>query len=302
MKPKNILTLRGRAAFITGALLSLLAGPVPAEQITAEQIAGRIRSTTPDVLVVGEIHDNAEHHRNQATALAALQPRAVIYEMLSPEQAARITPALLDDPQALEQALDWQNSGWPAFALYYPVFAASKGARIIGAARPRAEVRRAMTEPLAEIFGPQAALYGLDHPYPPAEQAALEAETQASHCNALPAEMLPGMVAAQRLRDADFAAATLRARQETGGPVALITGSGHARTDRAVPLLIARAAPELRLLTIGQVEGDPVPESPPVPAQTEHTPPVAPQPAPPPFDLWITSPAPARDDPCASFR
>lgn len=263
--------------FVLAALL--IAAPAMAEEITRDDLSARIEAAAPRILVLGEVHDNPDHHLNQAMAVVALRPKALVFEMLTPEQAARATPELMTESAALERALGWE--GWPDFAMYAPIFAAAPSARIYGAALPRAEVRRAMTEPLSAVF-PAAARYGLDTPYPAQVQAALEAETQRDHCDALPAAMLPGMVAAQRLRDAAFADTALQALRETGGPVAVITGSGHARTDRAVPAMIRRAAPDVAVLSIGQLE-------PPL-ANVQ------------PFDLWIVAPAPGRADPCAAFR
>lgn len=104
----------------------------------------------------------------------------------------------------------------------------------------------------------------------------------ASHCGALPQAALPGMVEAQRLRDAALAAAALKAREETGGPVLVIAGTGHVRTDWAAPALLAMAAPDLRLHALGQGEGDPGPDAP--------------------FDAVRTAPPVDRPDPCAAFR
>ena len=232
--------------------------------------------------MLGEIHDNPDHHLNQARAVAALDPAALVFEMLTPDQAARATPEVRGDAAALEAALGWNASGWPDFAIYWPVFAAAPGAAIVGAAVPRDAARRAFEAPLAEVFGPDAPRFGLDLPLPPGDQAAREADQQAAHCNALPEAMLPGMVAAQRLRDGALAAAALAALEETGGPVAVITGSGHARTDIGVPALLRLAAPEVAVVALGQLE--------------------RPTEGPQPFDLWIvTDPAP-REDPCAAFR
>ena len=228
------------------------------------------------------MHDNPAHHLNQARALAALAPKSVVFEMLTEAQAAQALPSLRDDPAALEAALGWNASGWPDFAIYWPVFEALGAAEIVGAAVPREEARRAFEAPLAEVFGPDSSLFGLDRPLAPDDQAAREAEQQAAHCDALPAAMLPGMVAAQRLRDAALAQAALAALRRTGGPVAVITGSGHARTDIGVPALLALAAPEVGVLSLGPMERPAAPDQP--------------------FDLWIvTDPAP-RDDPCAAFR
>ena len=42
-----------------------------------------------DVVILGEIHDNPAHHEVQAERVADIQPRALVFEMLTPEQAAR---------------------------------------------------------------------------------------------------------------------------------------------------------------------------------------------------------------------
>jgi uncharacterized iron-regulated protein len=104
----------------------------------------------------------------------------------------------------------------------------------------------------------------------------------AAHCDTLPASMLPGMVEAQRLRDAALARAARRALAETGGPVAVITGNGHARRDRGVPALLARAAPGLSVVSIGQLKAPPSSAAP--------------------FDFWLVTEPADRGDPCAAFE
>lgn len=260
------------------AALLCFALPVQAVEVDPEALD----TLRADIVILGEVHDNPAHHLNQARAVAAIAPKALVFEMLTPEQAARATPGLRADPAGLGQALEWEASGWPDFALYAPVFAAAPEAAIHGAALPRAEVRRAMTDGAAAVFGAEAGAYGLAEAPAPDEQAALEAEQMEAHCNALPPELVPGMVAAQRLRDAAFARATLRALEETGGPVVLITGSGHARTDRGVPAVLARVQPGVSVISVGQLER---------PARPDQ-----------PFDRWlVTDPAP-REDPCATLR
>ncbi|MDD8022902.1 MAG: ChaN family lipoprotein [Paracoccaceae bacterium] len=271
------------AALLTCVVLSC---PVGAEEIAARDLPARIAQADPEILVLGEVHDNASHHRNQAAAVAAFAPDALVFEMLTPDQAAKVTPALRADPVALGQALGWDQAGWSDFALYAPIFDAAPDARIVGAALPRAEVRRAMTEDLAQVFGPDAARYGLDQPYPADVQADLEAQSQADHCGALPPEMLGGMVAAQRLRDAAFARAALRALKASAGRVAVITGTGHARNDLAVPAMIRAADPGVRVASLGQLEV----------AADEALP------ADQPFDWWIVTPPTPREDPCAAFQ
>jgi uncharacterized iron-regulated protein len=235
-----------------------------------------------DIVILGEIHDNPLHHAHQSIAVSALSPSAVVFEMLSSEQASRVTPSLLRSAEALGAILGWEASGWPDFDMYHPIFVAAGAAAIRGAAAPREDVRQAAREGASVVFGEEAGLFALSEPLPEAEQALREAEQLIAHCDAMPAEALPGMVEAQRLRDAWLARAALDALDETGGPVVVITGNGHARADWGMPRMIAAAAPEARVLTIGQFEEAAEPD--------------------PPFDLWLVTEAAERGDPCAAFR
>ncbi|QDI74711.1 MULTISPECIES: ChaN family lipoprotein [Leisingera] len=242
--------------------------------------AGLLRGA--DVAILGEVHDNAVHHQRQAALLAELQPKAVVWEMITAEQAESLNPATLADAEQVAQALDWAQSGWPEFSLYAPVFAAAQGARQYGALVPRAEAARALEQGAAAYFGAEAAArFGLDQPLPAAEQAAREGDQLASHCNAMPAEMLPVLVDIQRLRDASLAAAADRALAETGGPVAVITGNGHARADRGMAVYLAKARPEARIRSLGQSEDGQISGS---------------------FDLVLDAPAAERPDPCLAFQ
>jgi uncharacterized iron-regulated protein len=266
---------------LAGYLCAVLLAAVPVW--AAEIGTDGLQALPPaDVVILGEVHDNIFHHENQARAVGAIAPRALVFEMLAPEQAARITPALRDDPAALERALGWNASGWPDFGMYFPIFAAAPKAAIFGGALPRAAVRRAMTDGPAPVFGQGAARYGLTDQLPPDEEAARADDQQSAHCGALPEAALPGMVAAQRLRDAGLARAVVAAMDATGGPVVLITGTAHARHDRGVPRALARAAPDLRVISVGQYESDPGPLAP--------------------HDFWLVTDPVARPDPCAAFR
>lgn len=246
-----------------------------AAEISADMLDAVPRA---DVLILGEVHDNAEHHLNQARAVFSLQPKAVVWEQLSAEAAAGV-PEDLGDPAAVARALRWGESGWPEFAMYYPIFVAARDARHYGAEVPRGFARRAVTEGALAVMpdGP-----GLARELPEEEQTAREAEQMAAHCDAMSPDMLPGMVQAQRLRDAYLAQAVLDALAEVGPPIAVITGSGHARKDWGVPAVLAEVAPGVSVLSVGQVEG----------AAPDHAP----------FDLWVATETIDRTDPCLAFR
>ena len=193
-------------------LFALAGTPAAASQIYAPDLAGL---PSADVIILGEVHDNPQHHVNQAAAVAALAPKALVFEMLSEQQALRITPDALADQGDLERLLGWQETGWPDFATYYPIFAAAKSAAFFGGAVPRDRVRRAVGEGAAAVFGAAAPLFGLDDALDDHVQTEREAGQMAAHCDALPIEMLPGMVEAQRLRDAGLAQAVPRGVSNT---------------------------------------------------------------------------------------
>ncbi len=237
-----------------------------------------------DIVILGEIHDNPTHHEVQAAIVSALQPGALVFEMIPQAREAEVNGlraegASRDD---LTEALDWEASGWPDFALYAQILEAAPEARVFGAEQPRDDVMRAVEIGAAGAFGADASVYGLDEPLDPEDQADRLAQQAAAHCDALPEEMLPGMVEAQRFRDAMLANAALWARTTSGGQVVVITGSGHADKLRGVPAALAIAAPDVSVLSLGQFEAPPDDVGA--------------------FDAYMIAPPAERDDPCKAFE
>ncbi|HBZ44086.1 MAG TPA: hypothetical protein DEO85_08545 [Maritimibacter sp.] len=255
--------------------LAFMALPVAA-------LAGPFEGSEADIFVLGEVHDNPAHHAVQAEAVADIKPRALVFEMLTKAQAKVITDDLLSDPEALGDLLQWEEAGWPDFDMYYPIFAAGRGAGIFGAAVPREATRQATKIGVARSFGEGASGYGLNEDLPVDELAdRLNLQLEA-HCGMLPTELLPGMVDLQRLRDATLARTTMEAFRETGGPVVVITGNGHARKDWGVPSYIARVDPNVMVTSLGQSEDGNTPDGG--------------------FDRVLDAPGVERDDPCKAFE
>ncbi|WP_412073468.1 ChaN family lipoprotein [Tritonibacter mobilis] len=239
-----------------------------------------------DIVLLGEVHDNPAHHLVQAEVIAAINPVAVVWEMLTQEQAELLNPEVLAQPAQLGEVLGWAESGWPEFSMYQPIFVASPAAQHWGAAVPRSEARAAVAKGGVAYFGQEdAARFGLDMALSEEEQSEREADQQAAHCNALPHDLLPGMVEVQRLRDASLARAALRAHEGAdnakAGPVVIVTGNGHARLDRGAPVYLRYAATKLSVFSFGQAED----------GQIDGT-----------FDVVIPSDPVARPDPCAAFN
>lgn len=218
------------------------------------------------VLILGEMHDNATHHLLQAAAVrefalsAPSNNTAIVFEQLRDDQQSGIdrftakqrngeTVTVAD----FKQAVDWQKSNWPD--LYDPLFAT-----MIATKRPfyagdvsRAEIMKAAKEGAAALPPDTSKRLALDIPLGAEFDAASIKEIEAAHCGALPNEAFDGMAFAQRYRDAHLADAVLKAIQQNGSAI-LIAGTGHSRTDRAVPWYLHKRAPEKKVVSVMFVE------------------------------------------------
>jgi uncharacterized iron-regulated protein len=258
-----------------------------------------------DFVLLGETHDNPEHHQLQARALAALvaagRRPAVAFEMLDVAQQPRIDEALAGppphDPDALALAVQWAKGGWPAFALYRPVFevALRAGLPIAAANLSRKQVHEVVRTG-ASSLGPEVRAM-LERAGPLSKEATDEIrdEMYESHCREMPRAMLDPFVTMQRARDAQMAERLLAVARGRHDGAVLVAGSGHVRTDRAVPSYLGREAPERARRSVAFLE---VSESLRTPAdyaaafRTSGLP----------FDFVVFTPASPREDPCQGLR
>ena len=225
----------------------LLAGKVwdsRADRIVApeEALGGAVRAR---YVLLGEVHDNPEHHRLQRAVLEALArhgpARALAMEQFDAKHQESIDAARARgaDVEALAEAGRFDREGWD-WPLYRPLVELALGRDwpLIAANLSRAQARAILDDP---------ARSGLPAAEAPLREA-LERDLIAGHCGERPeAKRLAGLVEAQRARDARLARA-LSASPNTGG--VLIAGNGHARRDRGVPLYL----PGADLVAIGFLE------------------------------------------------
>ena len=243
------------------------------------------RAVAARVVILGEIHDNAEHHRLQAEVLTALL-RAGRRPVIAMEQFDREHQAALDavrasgerDPERIADAGGFDRKGWH-WPGYRPLLelAAANDLPILAANLSRQSARALMKT------GKPADGLALA---PEALQSALEQDIVVGHCGVRPpATMLSAMVEAQRARDAQMAL-TLGSAGERGA--ILIAGVGHARRDRGVPAYVpATMRKELLVVAFVEVEaGRSVPG-----AGFAGL-----------YDLVWFTPRAAREDPCKNVR
>jgi uncharacterized iron-regulated protein len=220
---------------------------VAGERFVAEaELLGRLAAAR--LVLLGEQHDNPDHHALQARVIEALVARgrrpALVFEMLDVSMQLaidRVRAERPDDVDAIGAAVAWEKSGWPAWALYRPVFAAAvrAGLPIIAAGLGR-EQSMALARKGPTALDPElAGRFGLAQPLAPELHAALRAEMRDAHCGLLPESMLDAMVLVQRARDARLAE-RMHAAATADGAV-LIAGNGHVRKDRGVPAALDRA-------------------------------------------------------------
>jgi len=255
-------------------------------------------------VLLGEKHDNPDHHRLQAEVLDAMagagRRPGVAFEMLEAPQQAVVDRYRRDpshDAAGLGAAVGWGATTWPPWNEYLPIaeVAFRHGLPIVAANLPQAEAH-------AIARGQASGGPAVEQPLPPEAERALMDELRAGHCGQLPEAMLPSMARAQRARDATMAA-HLRAVAVASDGAVLIAGAGHARLDRGVPWYLRQAAPAAdaapAMLSVAFVEVDRATRDPAAFADAR-----AGAGTEPPFDyLWFTPRAQDESvDPCAAFE
>ena len=218
-------------------------------RLTPEQLLTRL-SAAPKVLV-GERHDNPDHHALQLwllRALAAQRPQgSLLLEMLTPDQQVKVDQvraaiAAGQAPQDILSALNWQP-GW-AWSLYGPLVqhALRQPYPLLAANLERREVM--------QIYAQVPQLQGQASTAQPVREALLE-QIRQSHCNLLPESQLPAMLAVQQQRDRRMAEALLAAP----APSLLFAGAFHVRRELGVPLHLQDlgAAEGVQVLILAEV-------------------------------------------------
>lgn len=262
----------GRADAQLGQIVELASG----RTLTPQQLLDRLAEAPR--LLIGEQHDNPDHHALQLWLLENLAARrasgSLLLEMLNPDQQARVDElraalARGERPE-LPAALAWQPGwDWAQYAALVD-WALRQPAPLWAANLDREEIRR--------LYAERPALAG-QRSTRAAVSEALLAQIRASHCGLLPDSQLPAMLAVQQQRDRRMAE-RLRAAPT---PAVLIAGAFHVRRDLGVPLHLEDlgAAEGARVLILAEVGK-------PVAAQAADY-------------VWYTAAVPAEDH-CARLR
>lgn len=262
-----------RHALLLPLLIALPACTTPAPVTTA----------APQVLALGEVHDNAAGHAARADMLRAKlvtgwRP-AIAMEQFDTDQQAALDTAMHEcaDAACVIAKVAPAKSSW-TWEYYTPVIALALQYKLplYAANLSRSEAAKVVKDGFAAAL-PAAliAQYSLDT-LPATVLTAQENAVRGSHCGALPEALVSPMAKAQIARDVVMAQ-TLRTHAATG--IVLIAGNGHVRSDIAVPFWLHRDG--LRVHTVGFLE----------PATDTIA-----------FDEIRHIPASTRTDPCVGFK
>jgi uncharacterized iron-regulated protein len=265
------------------------------------------------MVLLGEVHDNPEHHAVREDILwprldriaptAELRPAAVFEHIRTDQQAAvagfydkAARSRRLWRANDLLRELDWAGSGWPAAKMFYPLFDGALWAHlpIVPGNAPRERTRALAKSGKSALPADEQAKLEAAETMPAPLLDALLVELEASHCGVMPASAFANMSLAQRYTDAVLAEALLGGAK-TQGAAFLLAGNGHVRTDRGVPWHLRRMAPDRKVAAVMLLEVEEGKTDPQgyVPRDPEGRP-VA--------DYVLFTPRQARPDPCQRLR
>ncbi len=266
--------------------------------ITPEELMERL--SVDRFVLLGEIHDNVDHHRLQAFVISQLTARhfkpAIVMEQIRADQAGVLKLFMSGKFKTAERmgpAIGWEKSGWPKWPNYQPIAEAAlaAGLNIYAGDTTRAMNRKVGKQGFKALPADELENLGLNHPLGRKLEEALAVELVASHCDMMPKSMMGPMALVQRYRDSHLANAMSLAAQTNEG-VVLIAGNGHVRTDRAVPWYLRGQHIKSTTLMIVETNKDAqsaldlIPLDPDGKATADY--------------IWVT-PRTKREDPCAKL-
>ena len=247
----------GRDHPLAGRIWDVAAGRFIARETLVERLAHT------DFVLLGERHDNPDHHMLQAEVLRSLiavgRRPAVGFEMLSLDDAGAVANHLAaapNDAAGLGAVVNWNKRGWPDWAMYQPIAEAALQAklRIVPTNLPLATATKMTREGVAALDPSMVRELGLDRPPPEPVFEKMAADIRAAHCGYAPEKIVKPMVDVQRARDAQMAESLMAAAGLDGA--VLVAGAGHVRNDYGIPVYLKAKAPQKRVISIAFVEVD----------------------------------------------
>lgn len=308
---RSVIAAVSRAALVLMCLAGLAGCAVSRITLADHPLAGKVwdvaaarfvepaeaerRIAAADIALLGETHDNPEHHAVQLRllrrAVEAGRKPALVMEQIDTEWQPAVDAAQAEkgaDAAAIAAA-GKVSPGWH-WREYADIVALAleRRLKVIAANLSRTRTRPIAAEGLAVLGAGEPERLGLEPGWPAARRAAMRRVLVDGHCGD-DSPIIDKLIDVQRARDAVMADTILKAGND--GVVAII-GRGHARADLGVPLYLAGRSGGRSVVSLGLVE---VEQGRAAPADYAETTPGT-------HDfVWFT-PRAERADQCATFK
>lgn len=256
------------------------------------------RLNSVDVLLLGEVHDNPQHHEFQhkllqARIAAGARPALLMEQLDSGSQPAlNAALAIANRDEALSAVNGLiKFSNWQAYTELLST-AYDKQLPVIAGNVPSQRLQPVIWRGFAALEADELKRLAIEAVWSARRQQYLLGNMGGAHCGQLRDELREGLTRSQRLRDALLADSAL-ASVERG--IVGIMGRDHARQDVGLPIYFAARAPAARVLTIGMIEVQPGSTDPQAylgPSASEK----------PPYDVLWFSARVDRPNPCAELK
>ena len=204
-------------------------------------------------LLIGEVHDNPDHHRIQLQLVQALvrqQGRypSLVFEQFDQDQQALVDQYLHGDLNELALKTRFAERGWD-WEYYRPLLelAADLDLQVYAG-----NLNREQLKTLEQSETPRQLAELLQIPLAEGAVDRLRKDIRSSHCNMVDDDMVERMVHAQRFRDAGLARTVIKAQE----PVVLNAGDGHIRLDYGAGAILENREWQ-SVLSVGLIEVQP---------------------------------------------
>ena len=224
------------------------------QALTPEQLLQRLGEAR--YVILGEKHDNPDHHSLQRYVLLQLAAHAqlgsVSFEMLDSSQQKAVdalTPSAISAREELQRALAWDTQGWN-WSFYGPLI---QDTLLAGVGVRSANISR---DEMMEVYAMDGS-DATDNILNISQMQRLHKEIDESHCGMLPESQFPAMVRVQQARDAAMAKSIMLSDSVSeNGVNVLIAGNFHARRDLGVPNYVRLDQGELISVAFLEVSPD----------------------------------------------
>jgi uncharacterized iron-regulated protein len=241
-----------------------------------------------DYILLGEAHNNPDHHSLQAEVINALvssgKKPSVVMEMLS-QQSWQDQPLRWNKLFELQTRAEMLNEGWP-WSLYEPILTAvvQHQLELFAGNISSEELHRWANDKGDDEENDVASEYA----YSAENFATLKKNIIAFHCGHANQGFVSFMSRAQMQRDNVMVSSLINKDL----PVVFIVGSGHVRNDYAVPMQLRRKYKQSSYLSVAFIavqEGKDNPQD-----YLQELPGL--------YDILYFTPSHTNEDPCVKFR